>query len=304
MASGDSRSTVRAAPTNAATREPRTASIDPLNSRPSPLKRINSSPLRARSTFARCAAGLAGKLDGAPGVRARLDKYPAQAHVANSTRFSGRAFIWRELSHMLAPASVGTRRTRMWVDLETGLLRGVRQIASPNYDARPQGRRSGFDRRARHQSAARRIWRSMDREAVHQFPAGSKCTHISPKSCALRVSSHVVVARRRLTQYVRFTDRAWHAGCRAIKAAKPATISRSAWSSRGPTLCPTRPRNTTRWRRSWPRSVHGISAAVRGPPRRTQRHLAGAQNRSRPGIRLAARAAPDRRASTAACAKT
>ncbi len=56
MANGDSRSTLRLSPTAADTRAPRTDSIAPVNSRPSPLNKISSSPLRARNTFARCAA--------------------------------------------------------------------------------------------------------------------------------------------------------------------------------------------------------------------------------------------------------
>src|SRR5258706_15644408 len=49
------------------------------------------------------------------------------------------AFIDPELSHMLI-ARMGNRKdVDLQVDLESGLMRGVRQIASPNQDARPAG---------------------------------------------------------------------------------------------------------------------------------------------------------------------
>src|SRR5580698_1488811 len=53
---------------------------------------------------------------------------------------SGQNFQWGvHLSGIVAYASGGIGCLRMWmqVDLSTGLMRGVRQIASPNCDARP-----------------------------------------------------------------------------------------------------------------------------------------------------------------------
>jgi N-acetyl-anhydromuramoyl-L-alanine amidase len=98
------------------------------------------------------------------------------------------------------------------VDLESGWLRGARQIASPNHDARPPGVEA-------------------DLIVVHgiSLPPGDfggpwidrLFTNTLPLDAhpffaeigALCVSSHLVIARDgRLTQYVRFTDRAWHAG--------------------------------------------------------------------------------------------
>lgn len=100
----------------------------------------------------------------------------------------------------------------MQVDIESGLLRGARQVASPNYDSRPAGVEA-------------------DLIVVHgiSLPPGEfggpwidhLFTNTLPAEvhpyftevCSLHVSSHLVVKRDgTVTQYVRFTDRAWHAG--------------------------------------------------------------------------------------------
>jgi N-acetyl-anhydromuramoyl-L-alanine amidase len=98
------------------------------------------------------------------------------------------------------------------VDLASGLMRGATQIASPNCDSRPPG---------------------VDAEliVVHgiSLPPGEfggpwierLFTNTLPLDLHpyfaeigdLRVSSHLLVARDgALTQFVKFTDRAWHAG--------------------------------------------------------------------------------------------
>jgi AmpD protein len=98
------------------------------------------------------------------------------------------------------------------VDVDSGLMRGARQIASPNCDSRPPG---------------------VDAEllVVHgiSLPPGEfggpwieqLFTNTLPPDMhpyfaeisELRVSSHLLVARDgALTQFVRFGDRAWHAG--------------------------------------------------------------------------------------------
>jgi N-acetyl-anhydromuramoyl-L-alanine amidase len=98
------------------------------------------------------------------------------------------------------------------VDLASGLMRGATQIASPNCDARPAG------------TDAELI-------VVHgiSLPPGEfggpwierLFTNTLPLDLHpyfaeigdLRVSSHLLVARDgSLTQFVKFTDRAWHAG--------------------------------------------------------------------------------------------
>ncbi|MGC1522165.1 MAG: 1,6-anhydro-N-acetylmuramyl-L-alanine amidase AmpD [Steroidobacteraceae bacterium] len=100
----------------------------------------------------------------------------------------------------------------MWVDLETGLLRGVRQVASPNCDARPQGVQA--DLIVVHGISLppgefggpwiERLFTNSLPAEVHPF---------FTEVVALRVSSHLVVMRDGfVTQYVKFDDRAWHAG--------------------------------------------------------------------------------------------
>ena len=100
----------------------------------------------------------------------------------------------------------------MQVDIESGLMRGARHVASPNYDARPPGIEA-------------------DLIVVHgiSMPPGEfggpwierLFTNTLPPDLhpyfaevgELRVSSHLLVARDGgLTQFVKFTDRAWHAG--------------------------------------------------------------------------------------------
>jgi N-acetyl-anhydromuramoyl-L-alanine amidase len=98
------------------------------------------------------------------------------------------------------------------VDIESGRMRDARQVASPNYDARPLGIEA-------------------DLIVVHgiSMPPGEfggpwierLFTNTLPLDLhpyfaevgELRVSSHLLVARDGgLTQFVKFTDRAWHAG--------------------------------------------------------------------------------------------
>jgi AmpD protein len=98
------------------------------------------------------------------------------------------------------------------VDLKSGLMRGARHIRSPNQDSRPAGIEA-------------------DLIVVHgiSLPPGqfggpwidSLFTNTLPAEahpyfadvCSLRVSSHLVVTRDGVvTQYVAFTERAWHAG--------------------------------------------------------------------------------------------
>lgn len=100
----------------------------------------------------------------------------------------------------------------MQVDLESGLLCGARQIASPNYDSRPAGVEAdlivihGISLPPGEFGGP---W--IDRLFTNSLPA-----EVHPYFAevgSLRVSSHVVVARDgALTQYVPFAERAWHAG--------------------------------------------------------------------------------------------
>ena len=98
------------------------------------------------------------------------------------------------------------------VDLESGLLRGVRQIASPNCDARPAGVEPelivvhGISLPPGEFGGP---W--IDRLFTNELPpeAHPYFAEVAP----LRVSSHLVIRRDgNITQYVSFAQRAWHAG--------------------------------------------------------------------------------------------
>jgi N-acetyl-anhydromuramoyl-L-alanine amidase len=98
------------------------------------------------------------------------------------------------------------------VDLESGLMRGVRQIASPNRDARPAGVEAdlivvhGISLPPGEFGGP---W--IDRLFTNSLPVDVHPYFAEVGS--LRVSSHLVVARDgTVTQYVGFAERAWHAG--------------------------------------------------------------------------------------------
>ena len=100
----------------------------------------------------------------------------------------------------------------MQVDLESGLMHGARQIDSPNYDSRPPGVEAdlivvhGISLPPGEFGGP---W--IDRLFTNSLPA-----EVHPyftEVGSLRVSSHLVVKRDgAVTQYVKFTERAWHAG--------------------------------------------------------------------------------------------
>lgn len=98
------------------------------------------------------------------------------------------------------------------IDRDNGLMRGARQVASPNYDSRPAGVEA--DLIVVHGISLPpgefggpwidRLFTNTLPPEVHPYFA-----EVGP----LRVSSHVVIERDgAVTQYVRFTERAWHAG--------------------------------------------------------------------------------------------
>jgi AmpD protein len=100
----------------------------------------------------------------------------------------------------------------MEVDLESGLMLGARLIASPNRDFRPAGVETdlivvhGISMPPGEFGGP---W--IDRLFTNTLPA-----EVHPYFAevgSLRVSSHLVVTRDgAVTQYVKFTERAWHAG--------------------------------------------------------------------------------------------
>jgi AmpD protein len=100
----------------------------------------------------------------------------------------------------------------MQIDIDSGLMLGVRQIASPNHDARPPGVEAdlivvhGISLPPGEFGGP---W--IDRLFANTLPA--EMHPYFAEVCALRVSSHLVIQRDGLlTQYVSFLDRAWHAG--------------------------------------------------------------------------------------------
>lgn len=98
------------------------------------------------------------------------------------------------------------------VDLDSGLMSGVRQVASPNHDSRPEG--VVADLIVVHGISLPPAqfggpW--IDRLFTNSLPP-----EVHPyfaEVSSLRVSSHLVIGRDgAVTQYVSFNDRAWHAG--------------------------------------------------------------------------------------------
>jgi N-acetyl-anhydromuramoyl-L-alanine amidase len=103
------------------------------------------------------------------------------------------------------------------IDAASGVMRGVRQFESPNFDARPKGT-------------------DCDLIVIHgiSLPPGTFggpwIDHLFTNSLSAdahpyfatisgrKVSSHLLVRRDgEITQYVKFTDRAWHAGQSAFE---------------------------------------------------------------------------------------
>ena len=100
----------------------------------------------------------------------------------------------------------------MQIDIDSGLMLGVRQLASPNHDARPPGIEAdlivvhGISLPPGEFGGP---W--IDRLFANTLPA--EMHPYFAEVCSLRVSSHLVIQRDgAATQYVSFIDRAWHAG--------------------------------------------------------------------------------------------
>jgi N-acetyl-anhydromuramoyl-L-alanine amidase len=98
------------------------------------------------------------------------------------------------------------------VDINSGLIQSVRQVASPNCDARPSGVEAelivvhGISLPPGDFGGP---W--IDRLFTNSLPLDMH--PYFAEIGGLRVSAHLVVARDGgLTQFVKFNDRAWHAG--------------------------------------------------------------------------------------------
>jgi N-acetyl-anhydromuramoyl-L-alanine amidase len=106
----------------------------------------------------------------------------------------------------------GDEGVHLQVDLNSGLMLGAKQVASPNCDARPSGVEAelivvhGISLPPGEFGGP---W--IDRLFTNSLPPD-----IHPyfaEIVALRVSAHLVVSRDGgLTQFVKFNERAWHAG--------------------------------------------------------------------------------------------
>lgn len=100
----------------------------------------------------------------------------------------------------------------MIIDAQSGWIEDVRRVRSPNFDARPKG--CGLELIVVHGISLPPgefggPW--IDRLFANELPAERHPYFATV--CKLRVSAHVLVSRDgTLTQYVAFTDRAWHAG--------------------------------------------------------------------------------------------
>lgn len=98
------------------------------------------------------------------------------------------------------------------VDLKSGLMRGVRQIASPNYDSRP----SGVEAELIVVHGISLPPGEFDGPWIDRLFTNALPPELHPyfeEVASLRVSSHLCIRRDgAVTQYVKFTDRAWHAG--------------------------------------------------------------------------------------------
>jgi AmpD protein len=98
------------------------------------------------------------------------------------------------------------------IDIQNGLMQGVKHLPSPNRDLRPPGVEAdlivvhGISLPPGEYGGA---W--IDRLFTNTLPAEAHPYFAAV--CSLRLSSHVLVARDgMITQYVKFTERAWHAG--------------------------------------------------------------------------------------------
>ncbi len=106
----------------------------------------------------------------------------------------------------------GARTWLLQVDQDSGLLRSARYVASPNCDARPPDTETNLivvHGISMPPGEFGGPW--IERLFTNTLPldAHEYFAKIGP----IKVSSHVVIGRDgAVTQYVKFTDRAWHAG--------------------------------------------------------------------------------------------
>jgi N-acetyl-anhydromuramoyl-L-alanine amidase len=98
------------------------------------------------------------------------------------------------------------------VEIESGLMRGIRQVASPNCDLRP----AGVEAELIVVHGISLPPGEFGGPWIDHFFTNALPPTVHPyfaEIASLRVSSHLSIRRDgSLTQYVKFTERAWHAG--------------------------------------------------------------------------------------------
>jgi N-acetyl-anhydromuramoyl-L-alanine amidase len=100
----------------------------------------------------------------------------------------------------------------VWIDLDNGMMRGARQVASPNYDSRPPGIEA--DLIVVHGISLPPG--EFGGPWIEQFFTGTLPVQEHPyfkEIEGLKVSAHVLIRRGGApVQFVSFNQRAWHAG--------------------------------------------------------------------------------------------
>ena len=147
-------------------------------SRGIPFRRRRTPPVRPRC--ARAAPSRGGtrrgrQLETEPLAQDGVHVHSVQTHLRELAVHIGAIVAY-------ASARPRRRTTQLHVDPSSGVLREARQMRSPNFDSRPRGHRCRSHRRARHQPAAGRVRRSVDRPAVHQLAAAPMRIPTSPRS--------------------------------------------------------------------------------------------------------------------------
>lgn len=116
------------------------------------------------------------------------------------------------LARMLEAHSSKLRGRSVIVDRTTGFIEGVRRIASPNHDERPAGAELGLivvHGISLPPGEFGNGW--IDRFFSNDLPGDAHPYFAA--ICTSTVSAHALIARDgRVTQYVSFNRRAWHAG--------------------------------------------------------------------------------------------
>ena len=171
----------------------------------------------------------------------------------------------------------------------------ARQIASPNCDARPPG--VAADLIVVHGISLPPgefggPW--IDRLFTNLLPADAH--PYFAEVAGLRVSSHLCIRRDgSVTQYVKFHERAWHAGQSSWEGRSACNDFSIGVELEGADTVPYEPPQYRALAQVVAALCRAYPDVVARPPGRPQRRLAGPQDRSRARLRLGACPPPDRR---------